>query len=50
MWKTSNIIEGTVLLILVYLVVKNAYGFSRVVKAFSDAYIGGVVALQGRSS
>lgn len=46
MLKTGNIIEGTVLLIFVFLIVKNANGVSRVIKATSDAYIGGVNALQ----
>lgn len=48
--KTSNIIEGTVLLVFVYLAVRNAYGVSRIVKSLSDAYIGAVGALQGRNN
>jgi len=48
MLKTSNIIEGTVILIAIYLVVSNAFGFSRVVSALAEAYTGAVVALQGR--
>lgn len=46
--KLEQIIEGTVLLILVYLVVTNAYGFSSAVNALFRGYTSSIVALQGR--
>jgi hypothetical protein len=43
-----KIIEATVVLVLVYLVVANAGGFSVVVSSISKAYAGSVKTLQGR--
>lgn len=46
--KPSGIIESTFVLILVYLVVSNAYGFSTSMKAVGDLYTSSVKTLQGR--
>lgn len=43
----NKILEGTALLILVYLVLANANGFAQVTKALGDAYSGSVKTLQG---
>lgn len=44
----ERIIEGTVLLVLVYLVVANANGFSTAIHAASGAYSQAVYTLQAR--
>lgn len=46
--KIEQIIEGTVLLILVYLVVTNFVGFSSAANAVANVYTSGVRTLQGR--
>lgn len=43
-----KILEITFTLILVYLVLQNAYGFSSAVGSIGSVYIGSVKALQGR--
>ena len=42
------IIEATVMLVLTYLVLTNATGFSTAFGAASSGYVGAVKALQGR--
>lgn len=44
----GKIIEGTFVLILVYLVASNAQGFSAVVNSIGSVYASGVHALQAR--
>ena len=45
-FKTSDIIEGTFLVILVSLIVKNSLGFSRVISTFGSVYVNAVTALK----
>lgn len=42
-----QVIEGTILLIIIYLVLSNGNAFSTVVRSGASAYIGSVKALQG---
>lgn len=44
----GQILEGTFVLTLVYLIVTNADNFSKVVSSISSAYVGSVKVLQGR--
>lgn len=44
----NRALEVTFTLIVLYLVLSRAYGFSAVMRSISDAYIGAVKALQGR--
>lgn len=44
-WTTSNIIEGTVLILLVSILVRHSAGVSQVVGALGGAYVNGVKAL-----
>ena len=44
----GRIIEGTVTLIVVYLVLQNAQGFSSAAQAVAQGYVGSVKVLQGR--
>lgn len=46
--QVDRIIEGTFTAVLVYLVVRNAGGFSQVVGAISRGYSSAVRTLQGR--
>ena len=46
--KLEQIIEGTVLLILVYLVLTNFVGFSSAANSVSSLYTSSVRTLQGR--
>ena len=46
----SRIIEGTILLVIVYLVLANAFGFTQVVKSLSAGYSGVVQTLQARDN
>jgi hypothetical protein len=43
------VIEGTVTLVILYLIVANSDGFSKAVEAIGGVYKNSVVALQGRS-
>ena len=45
--KVTNVIEGTFLLILVFLVLTNARGFNTVATAIGRVYTDAVAALQG---
>jgi len=44
----GEIIEITFFIILIYLILSRAEGFSSVVRSTSNAYVGAVKALQGR--
>lgn len=44
----GNFVDLTFFLILIFLVLTRAEGFSTVVKAVSDTYLEGIRALQGR--
>lgn len=44
----NKVIEGTITLVLAYLVIANAPNFSKVVASLAGGYIGSVKALQGR--
>lgn len=44
----GRIIEGTVTLIVVYLVLNNAAGFSSAASTVAQGYVGSVKVLQGR--
>jgi len=44
----GRIVEGTITLIVVYLVLQNASGFSAAAQAVGSGYVGAVKALQGR--
>lgn len=44
----GKVIEGTIVLIILYLVLSNGDAFSSVTKSLAGGYIGGVKALQGR--
>lgn len=44
----SRVIEATVVLIVLYLVLANATGFSSAVRSLGGAYVGAVKTLQGR--
>lgn len=44
----NKVIEGTITLVLAYLIIANASNFSKVVSAITAGYIGSVKALQGR--
>lgn len=46
----DKILEITFVSIVLYLVLKNASGFTNSVGALSDAYVSGVKALQGRGN
>lgn len=46
--RIGQIIEGTFVVVALYLIVKNAGGFSQTVTAISSAYAGSVKALQGQ--
>lgn len=46
--KPSGIIESTFVLILVFLVVSNAFGFSQAMQSIGDLYTSSVRTLQGR--
>lgn len=46
--KVTNIIEGTFLLVLVFLVLTNAAGFNTVASAIGSVYTSAVRALQAR--
>lgn len=48
MQQLSRWLEITFVLILAYLILRNAIGFSSAVGALSKAYTSAVVALQGR--
>jgi hypothetical protein len=43
-----QIIEATVLLVALFLVISNAFGFSQAIGAIANAYTGAVRTLQGR--
>lgn len=44
----AAVIEGTITLIILYLIVANADGFSKAVQAGGGVYVNAVQALQGR--
>lgn len=44
----GKIIEGTVVLVMAYLVFANATGFATAAKAAGSVYVNAVAALQGR--
>lgn len=44
----EQLFEITLVLVLVYLVLSNAFGFSTVVSSFGQAYTSSVKVLQGR--
>lgn len=44
----GRIIEGTITLVVTYLVLTNAQGFSAAAQSVANGYIGSVKALQGR--
>lgn len=44
----NRVLEGTAMLILVYLVLKNADGFSSVARSIGDTYVASIKGLQGR--
>lgn len=44
-WKTSDIIEGTVLLILVGIIVRHSIGVSQVINALGANYVNAIKAL-----
>jgi len=44
----KSIIEGTITLIIIYLVLSNGKSFAAITQAGASAYVGGVKALQGR--
>ena len=44
----SRIIEGTITLVILYLVLSNGAAFSGVVRAFGSVYKDSVMVLQGR--
>jgi hypothetical protein len=46
--KLESIIEGTVLLILVYIVASNPNAFGSVIRSTGSVYVNSVKALQGR--
>jgi len=46
--RVTNIIEGTFLLILVFLVLTNAAGFNTVAAAIGNVYTSAIRALQAR--
>jgi hypothetical protein len=46
----TQIIEGTVLLIMSFLIITNAKQFSTAITAVGDVYVKAVVALQGGGS
>jgi hypothetical protein len=43
-----QVIEGTILLIIIYLVLSNGQSFSAVTRSIGGVYVGSVKALQGR--
>jgi hypothetical protein len=43
-----KVISGIGLLIFLYLIVTNAYGFARIIEAISSNAVSGIEALQGR--
>ncbi len=43
----NNLMEITFTLIMLYLILRNASGFSSAIRAVSSAYVSGVRALQG---
>ncbi len=44
----GKVIEGTIVLIILFLVLSNSKGFSDVTKSIGGVYISGVKTLQGR--
>jgi anionic cell wall polymer biosynthesis LytR-Cps2A-Psr (LCP) family protein len=46
----GQVVEATVTLVLLYLVVANADGFSKAAQAVGGVYVNAVTALQGRQS
>ena len=44
----GRVIEGTITLVITYLVLTNAQGFSSAAQAIANGYVGSVKALQGR--
>lgn len=44
----GNIIEATVVLVLAYLILSNAFGFSEAIRAVGGVYTSAVRTLQGR--
>jgi len=46
--KVQQLLEITFVLIILYLVLSRASGFSQAIKSLGQVYIGGVKALQGR--
>lgn len=46
--RIGQIIEGTFVVVALFLIVKNAPGFSQTIGAIASAYSGSVKALQGQ--
>ncbi len=44
----ARIVEGTITLIIIYLVVSNSYGVARLAEVGGNTYVSAVKALQGR--